>query len=308
MAKLGERSEMAEVTIIQDEGEKDGRPETRGVPSERAEAILQVGGGSSTETSKHHGLRLPLKDQRENEPLEKEDIQDGQDEALVARFFEGTIPIGEERRRDALKKMQVKARKAKEKKEQQKREMKALPQHAFPNLQNKSNKVAKSSEDQELTAEDRIRFWRNKSEEMLQAAIESLWCVRVVFGAEHVQNTVKALEVAVYVSHPFVGNTYRKRVRTIVLNLRGNPELRTNLMTGVITPEELVSMSTEEMASSEVRKKREEAVKQGLVERIGSNTIYSTTRPTWQYLTDRQLDKEGDSRLGQSDDDMSGNV
>merc|ERR1719391_1219644 len=127
VAKLGERSETAEVTIIQDEGEKDGRPETRGVPSERAEAILQVGGGSSTETSKHHGLRLPLKDQRENEPLEKEDIQDGQDEALVARFFEGTIPIGEERRRDALKKMQVKARKAKEKKEQQKREIEASP-------------------------------------------------------------------------------------------------------------------------------------------------------------------------------------
>ena len=307
---MGERSETAEVTIIQDEGEKDGRPETGGVPSERAEAILQVGGGSSTETSKLHGLRLALKDhQRENESLEKEDIQDGKDEALVARFFEGTIPIGEERRRDALKKMQVKARKAKEKKEQQKREMKASPQHAFPNLQNKPNKVAKSSEDQELTAEDRIRFWRNKSEEMLQAAIES--CGEfdgVLFGAEHVQNIVWRLELAVYVSHPFVGNTYRKRVRTIVLNLRGNPELRTNLMTGVITPEELVSMSTEEMASSEVRKKREEAVKQGLVERVGSNTIYSTTRPTWQYLTDRQLDKEGDSRLGQSDNDVSGNV
>ena len=306
---MGERSETAEVTIIQDEGEKDGRPETGGVPSERAEAILQVGGGSSTETSKHHGLRLPLKDQRENEPLEKEDIQDGQDEALVARFFEGTIPIGEERRRDALKKMQVKARKAKEKKEQQKREIEASPHHAFQNLQNKPNKFAKSPEDQELTAEDRIRFWRNKSEEMLQAAIES--CGEfdgVLFGAEHLQNIVWRLELAVYVSHPFVGNTYRKRVRTIVLNLRGNPELRTNLMTGVITPKELVSMSTEEMASSEVRKKREEAVKQGLVERIGSNTIYSTTRPTWQYLTDRQLDKEGDSRLGQSDDDVSGNV
>ena len=72
------------------------------------------------------------------------------------------------------------------------------------------------------------------------------------------------------------------------------------MLTGVITPEELASMSTEEMGRSEVKKMKKEAAKQGLVERIGSNPIYSC-QPTWQYLTDRQLDKVGDSRLGQSE-------
>ena len=72
------------------------------------------------------------------------------------------------------------------------------------------------------------------------------------------------------------------------------PKLRRNLLTGVITPEELVSLSREEMASSEVRKMKEQAAKQGLVERTGSSPIYSRTIPTWQYLTDRQLDKVGD--------------
>ena len=116
-----------------------------------------------------------------------------------------------------------------------------------------------------------------------------------------VKNLCQALEKAIFALFPSVGAFYSKKVRAIVSNVKENPELRTNLLTGVISPKELASMSTEEMASSEMKKKREDAANQGLMERIGSSQIYSTTMPTWQYLTDRQLDKEGESRLGQSD-------
>ena len=169
-------------------------------------------------------------------------------------------------------------------------------------------KVAQSSVHQELTGKDRIRSWRNKSEKLLESAIGGFYLPDLLQASSFkledvfVDNLCKALEKAIFALFPSVGAFYSRKVRAIVSNVKGNPELRTNLLTGVITPEELASMSTEEMASSEMKKKkREEAAKQGLVERVGSSPIYSRTIPTWQFLTDRQLDKEGESRLGQSD-------
>ena len=107
-------------------------------------------------------------------------------------------------------------------------------------------------------------------------------------------NIVGALEQSIFGLFSSVGHNYKKKVRTIIWNLKENLELTTDLLTGVITPKKLASMSTEEMARSEVRKMREEAARQGLAERIGSSPICSG-QPTWQYLTDRQLDKVGES-------------
>ena len=135
---------------------------------------------------------------------------------------------------------------------------------------------------------------RQRTVELLKAAIESCNLPELSSIFDDVQNIVRALEQSIFGLSSSVGHTYKKKVRTIIWNLKENNELRTDLLTGVITPKKLASMSTEEMARSEVRKMREEAARQGLVERIGSSPICGR-QPTWQYLTDRQLDKVEDS-------------
>ena len=254
----------------------------RGNPSRRETFKRQ----EAEPTAEGHGENVPLAQEGSGDPSDEED------DLLVAKSFEGVVPIGEGRRREALKRMQVKARKMKEKREKQKREMIVMP-HSTPSKK-KPDKDEKSSA--ALTWEDGVQLLRNKSEELLQAATEQSSYPELEGIFDDVQNTTKALEEAIYAMHPLVGNTYRKKVRTIVMNLKENPELRINLLTGVITPKELASMSMEEMASSEVRKMREEAAKQGLVERIGSTnqpTSQNFLKPQIVHLTDRQLERRG---------------
>ena len=241
---------------------KDCRKCNRSTLKERAEAILQDGSLKTLQSSK---VRSTVEEHQRKE----------------------------ERRKEALEKMRVKAKKIKEKQEQQKREREAKPQ-PFPEPQNaeKLERVGQGSEHKQYSITD----LRIRTVKLLQAAIESCNLTEL----DDVQNIVTALEQSIFGLSSSVAKTYKQKVRTIIWNLKENSELTSNLLTGVITPGELASMSTEEMARSEVRKMREEAAKQGLVERIGSNPIYSC-QPTWQYLTDRQLDKVGDSRLGQSE-------
>ena len=236
---------------------KDCRKCDRSNPRERARAILHDG---SLKTLKHPKVRTTVEEHRRKE----------------------------ERRKEALKKMQVKAKKIKEKQEQQKREREARAKPS-PETQNakKLERVGQSSEHKQFS----ISEVRNRTVELLQAAIESCNLTEL----HDVQKIATGLEQSIFGLSSRVGNNYKKKVRTIIWNLKENSELRKNLLSGVITPKKLASMSTEEMARSEVKKMREEAAKQGLVERIGSSPIYSTTIPAWQYLTDRQLDKVGDS-------------
>ena len=235
---------------------KDCRKCNRSTPKERAEAILQDGSLKTLQSSK---VRSTVEEHQRKE----------------------------ERRKEALEKMRVKAKKIKEKQEQQKREREAKPQ-PFPELQNaeKFERVGQGSEHKQYSITD----LRIRTVKLLQAAIESCNLTEL----DDVQNIVTALEQSIFGLSSSVAKTYKQKVRTIIWNLKENSELTSNLLTGVITPGELASMSTEEMARSDVRKMREEAAKQGLVERIGSNPIYSC-QPTWQYLTDRQLGKQGDS-------------
>ena len=59
---------------------------------------------------------------------------------------------------------------------------------------------------------------------------------------------------------------YKNQVRSRVFNLRDkkNPSLRENVLCGVIAPEKLAVMTSEEMASDEVKKQRESFVKEGI--------------------------------------------
>lgn len=59
---------------------------------------------------------------------------------------------------------------------------------------------------------------------------------------------------------------YKNQVRSRVFNLKDkkNPSLRENVLCGVIAPEKFAVMTSEEMASDEVKKQREEFVKAGI--------------------------------------------
>ena len=217
---------------------------------------------------------------------EKGDVREKQDESHVSRVFQGIFPIGGKSRQDALKKMQVKAMKIKEKQEQHEREKESRPDPSPEFQKAKKMKRAEQSTDHKQLSTGDVR---NRTVELLKAAIESCHLPE----ATSILEIVRALEQSIFRLYSNVGHTYKNKVRTIIWNLKENLELRTDLLTGVITPKKLATMSTEEMARSEVRKMREEAARQGLVERIGSSPICGR-QPTWQYLTDRQLDKVED--------------
>jgi len=59
---------------------------------------------------------------------------------------------------------------------------------------------------------------------------------------------------------------YKNQIRSRVFNLKDkkNPELRENVLTGVIAPEKFAVMTSEEMASAEVKNQRQAFIKEGI--------------------------------------------
>jgi len=166
-------------------------------------------------------------------------------------------------------------------------------------LSKKACQSSQSLSGRKLFGDDKIR---SKSVVMLQAAIGGFYLPDLVqeansnHGDKFVENMALDVEKQIFAFYRKNMLSYPRKVRNIILNLKGNPELRNNLLTGVITPKDLASMSTEEMASSKLNTVRREEANLALEERLVSDPIYSNL-PTWQYLTDRQLDREGESRL-----------
>ena len=134
-----------------------------------------------------------------------------------------------------------------------------------------------------LFGDDKIR---SKSVVMLQAAIGGFYLPDLVqeansnHGDKFVENMAVDVEKQIFAFYRKNMLSYPRKVRNIILNLKGNPELRNNLLTGVITPKDLASMSTEEMASSKLNTVRREEANLALEERLVSDPIYSNL-PTW---------------------------
>ena len=134
-----------------------------------------------------------------------------------------------------------------------------------------------------LFGDDKIR---SKSVVMLQAAIGGFYLPDLVqeansnHGDKFVENMALDVEKQIFAFYRKNMLSYPRKVRNIILNLKGNPELRNNLLTGVITPKDLASMSTEEMASSKLNTVRREEANLALEERLVSDPIYSNL-PTW---------------------------
>ena len=150
-------------------------------------------------------------------------------------------------------------------------------------LSKKTCQGPRSLSGRELFGDDKIR---SKSVVMLQAAIGGFYLPDLVqeansnHGDKFVENIALDVEKQIFAFYRRNMLSYPRKVRNIILNLKGNPELRNNLVTGVIAPKDLASMSTEEMASSKLNTVRREEANLALEERLVSDPIYSNL-PTW---------------------------
>ncbi|KFP29575.1 Transcription elongation factor A protein 2, partial [Colius striatus] len=117
---------------------------------------------------------------------------------------------------------------------------------------------------------------RNKCREMLTAALQAD-DDHVAIGADWLQEVLGGLWVAhrlldcLPLIYQDVKNTdmkYKNRVRSRISNLKDskNPELKRNVLCGAITPEQIAVMSSEEMASNELKEIRKAMTKEAIRE------------------------------------------
>ncbi|KAH8863374.1 Transcription elongation factor A protein 1 [Schistosoma japonicum] len=109
-----------------------------------------------------------------------------------------------------------------------------------------------------LTTNDQVRL---KAREMLQSALES---GNIPSGAYESEFLAIRIESSIYDLFNNTDPKYKQRVRTRVMNLRdsNNPNLRLNVLMGHVSPDKLASMTSEEMASKEMKELREKYTKE----------------------------------------------
>lgn len=80
------------------------------------------------------------------------------------------------------------------------------------------------------------------------------------------EELAELVEETIFINNKSTNPKYKNAIRSRVFNLKDkkNPELRENVLCGVITPERLAVMKADEMASDEVKKQREAFVKEGI--------------------------------------------
>ncbi|KAK7100897.1 transcription elongation factor S-II-like [Littorina saxatilis] len=87
------------------------------------------------------------------------------------------------------------------------------------------------------------------------------------------------IEDAIFKEFENTSNKYKNRIRSRVANLKDqrNPELRTNVLIGLISPERIAGMTSEEMASSEMKNLRAKLTKQAIDDHQLSKTTGTVT-------------------------------
>jgi len=80
------------------------------------------------------------------------------------------------------------------------------------------------------------------------------------------EELAELIEETIFKNNKSTNPKYKNQVRSRVFNLKDkkNPSLRENVLCGVIEPEKIAIMTSEEMASDEVKKQREAFIKQGI--------------------------------------------
>ena len=106
---------------------------------------------------------------------------------------------------------------------------------------------------------------RSKSVEML---VNALRCGEMPGGTLDPDDLAKRIEKSLHEHHRGTGDKYKAALRSRVFNLRDmkNQALRENVLTGAVTPEHFAVMTTEEMASEEMKKTREAFTKESILE------------------------------------------
>ncbi|NXF88708.1 TCEA2 protein, partial [Eubucco bourcierii] len=118
---------------------------------------------------------------------------------------------------------------------------------------------------------------RNKCREMLTAALQADDdYVAIGADCEHIAAQIEEYILAVLLDCPAriyqdVKNTdmkYKNRIRSRISNLKDskNPELKKNVLCGAITPEQIAVMTSEEMASNELKEIRKAMTKEAIRE------------------------------------------
>ncbi|NXO01036.1 TCEA2 protein, partial [Rhinopomastus cyanomelas] len=118
---------------------------------------------------------------------------------------------------------------------------------------------------------------RNKCREMLTAALQADDdYVAIGADCEHIAAQIEEYILTLLLDHSVriyqdVKNTdmkYKNRVRSRISNLKDskNPELKKNVLCGAITPEQIAVMTSEEMASNELKEIRKAMTKEAIRE------------------------------------------
>lgn len=104
---------------------------------------------------------------------------------------------------------------------------------------------------------------RNKCAEMILNALKSR---DLPEGTLDPEDIAISIEKHLFEVHRGTTDKYKSAVRSRVFNLRdkNNPALRENVLTGVVTAERFATMTSEEMASDEMRRQRESFTKQAI--------------------------------------------
>ncbi|CAK5066649.1 unnamed protein product [Meloidogyne enterolobii] len=106
---------------------------------------------------------------------------------------------------------------------------------------------------------------RSKSVEMLLNALRS---GEIPDGTLDPEDLARRIEKRLFDFHNGTGDKYKSALRSRVFNLRDkkNQALRENVLTGAVGAEKFATMTTEEMASEEMKKTREMFTKEGILE------------------------------------------
>nr|XP_009669394.1 PREDICTED: transcription elongation factor A protein 2 isoform X1 [Struthio camelus australis] len=107
---------------------------------------------------------------------------------------------------------------------------------------------------------------RNKCREMLTTALQADDDY-VAIGAD-CEHIAAQIEECIYQDIKNTDMKYKNRVRSRISNLKDskNPELKKNVLCGAITPEQIAVMTSEEMASNELKEIRKAMTKEAIRE------------------------------------------
>lgn len=125
-------------------------------------------------------------------------------------------------------------------------------------------------------ASDTTDSVRLKCREMLSSALK---LKEHIDGAADPDDIAAQLEECIFDEFKNTESKYKNRVRSRIANLKDvkNPQLRENVLLGVITPGQFAKMSAEEMASDDLKNKRAKFTKQAIEEHQMAVTSGTTT-------------------------------